>query len=80
MAGQADGFVTLTAAGPAPLGLGHTGNRSFQIFWTLTAAPCFTLPRLAVSGLPLGLQVMGFRDRDAELARLTHWIDQLIAH
>jgi Asp-tRNA(Asn)/Glu-tRNA(Gln) amidotransferase A subunit family amidase len=80
MASLADGFVTLTAAGPAPLGLGHTGNRSFQIFWTLTAAPCFTLPRLAVSGLPLGLQVLGFRDRDAELAGVTHWIDRLMGH
>ena len=26
----ADGFITLTAAGPAPLGLETTGNRSFQ--------------------------------------------------
>ena len=80
MADIADGFVTLTAAGPAPKGLGHTGNRSFQIFWTLTAAPCFTLPRLAVSGLPVGLQVLGFRDRDADLAGLAHWIDRLMGH
>jgi Asp-tRNA(Asn)/Glu-tRNA(Gln) amidotransferase A subunit family amidase len=80
MAELADGFITLTAAGPAPEGLGHTGNRSFQIFWTLTAAPCFTLPRLAVSGLPLGLQVLGFRDRDADLAGLAHWIDRLMGH
>ena len=77
MAAQADGFVTLTAAGPAPVGLDHTGNRSFQIFWTLTAAPCITLPRLAVSGLPVGLQILGFRDRDAELAGLAHWVDQV---
>ena len=77
MAALADGFVTLTASGPAPVGIDHTGSRSFQVFWTLTAAPCFTLPRLAVSGLPVGLQVLGFQDRDADLAALAHWADQV---
>ncbi len=71
----ADGFVTLTAAGPAPLGLENTGNRSFQIFWTLTAAPCITLPRLAVDGMPVGLQVLGFRDRDADMMAVARWLD-----
>ncbi len=73
----ADGFVTLTAAGPAPVGLENTGNRSFQIFWTLTAAPCITLPRLAVDGMPVGLQVLGFRDRDAEMMGVARWVDAL---
>ena len=73
----ADGFVTLTAAGPAPVGLESTGNRSFQIFWTLTAAPCITLPRLAVDGMPVGLQVLGFRDRDADMMAVARWIDAL---
>jgi Asp-tRNA(Asn)/Glu-tRNA(Gln) amidotransferase A subunit family amidase len=80
MASLADGFVSLTASGPAPVGLDHTGSRSFQIFWTLTAAPCFTLPRLAVSGLPVGLQVLGYRDRDADLAGLARWVDQVTSH
>jgi Asp-tRNA(Asn)/Glu-tRNA(Gln) amidotransferase A subunit family amidase len=77
MASLADGFVSLTASGPAPVGLEHTGSRSFQIFWTLTAAPCFTLPRLAVAGLPVGLQVLGYRDRDADLAGLARWVDRV---
>ena len=64
-------------SGPAPAGLEYTGSRSFQIFWTLTAAPCVTLPLLAVEGLPVGVQVMGFRDRDADLLSLAGWIDQL---
>lgn len=75
--GAVDGFVSLTASGPAPVGLAHTGSRSFQIFWTLTAAPCVTLPLLAVDGLPVGVQVMGFRDRDAELMSLAGWIDRM---
>jgi Asp-tRNA(Asn)/Glu-tRNA(Gln) amidotransferase A subunit family amidase len=80
MAGLADGFVTLTASGPAPVGLEHTGSRSFQIFWTLTAAPCVTVPRLAVSGLPVGLQILGYRDRDADLIALAHWVDRVTEH
>ncbi|MPY74433.1 MAG: amidase [Alphaproteobacteria bacterium] len=80
MTGRADGFVTLTASGPAPIGLEHTGSRGFQVFWTLTAAPCFTLPRLAVSGLPIGLQVLGYRDRDADLAGLARWVDTVTRH
>jgi len=75
--GILDGFVSLTASGPAPVGLAHTGSRSFQIFWTLTAAPCVTLPLLAVDGMPVGVQVMGFRDRDAEMISLAAWIDSL---
>ncbi len=79
MRDRADGFISLTAAGPAPVGLEHTGDRSFQIFWTLTGAPSFTLPRLSAGGLPVGLQVMGFRDADAALAGTAHWIDTLLA-
>jgi Asp-tRNA(Asn)/Glu-tRNA(Gln) amidotransferase A subunit family amidase len=79
MRDQADGFISLTAAAPAPVGLDHTGDRSFQIFWTLTGAPSFTLPRLSAGGLPVGLQIMGFRDSDAALAGTAHWIDALLA-
>ena len=79
LADTADGFLTLAASGPAPLGHEQTGSRSFQIFWTLTGAPCVTLPRLAADGLPVGLQVLGFRDEDASLMALAGWIDRLMA-
>jgi Asp-tRNA(Asn)/Glu-tRNA(Gln) amidotransferase A subunit family amidase len=75
---RADGFISLTAAGPAPPGLAHTGDRSLQIFWTMTGAPSITLPRLKVAALPLGVQVMGFQDADAALAATAHWIDHLL--
>lgn len=79
LADTADGFLTLAASGPAPLGHEQTGSRSFQIFWTLTGAPCVTLPRLAAHGLPVGLQVLGFRDQDAKLMALAGWVDRLMA-
>lgn len=73
-----DGFITLTAAGPAPLGLESTGNRSFQIAWTLTGTPSITLPLLSADGLPLGVQVMGFADEDERLARNAKWIAEAV--
>ena len=73
---KADGFITFTASGPAPVGLQWTGSRSFQICWTLTATPSFTLPLLSVGGLPLGVQLMGFADQDETLARHALWIAQ----
>lgn len=76
--GKFDGFITLTAAGPAPIGLENTGNRSFQIAWTLTAAPCFTLPVLAVEQLPIGVQLMGFPDEDHALALNAKWMAQFL--
>lgn len=71
---HAAGFITFTAAGPAPLGLESTGNRSFQICWTLTGAPSFTLPLLRAEELPLGVQLMGFVDQDEQLARHAKWM------
>ena len=75
---KCDGFITLTAAGPAPLGLKNTGNRSFQIAWTLTAAPCFTLPLLNIDGLPTGIQLMSFPDNDKALALHAKWVAQAL--
>ena len=74
----ADAFITLTAAGPAPLGLETTGNRSFQIAWTLTATPSITLPLLSVDQMPLGVQLMGFYDKDERLARNAKWISKAV--
>ena len=73
-----DGFISLAAAAPAPIGLANTGDRSLQIFWTLTGAPSFSLPRLTSTGLPVGLQVMGFRNHDAALIGSVHWIDNTL--
>ena len=78
MRNRVDGFISLVAAAPAPIGLESTGDRSFQIFWTLTGTPSVSLPRLSSSGLPVGLQVMGFRDSDAALAALAHWVDNTL--
>ena len=71
----ADGFVTLGSSSPAPVGHAETGSRKFLLPWTVAGAPAYTLPLMAVNGLPLGIQVMGFRNRDTELAAIARWMD-----
>jgi Asp-tRNA(Asn)/Glu-tRNA(Gln) amidotransferase A subunit family amidase len=67
LAAVADAAVTLTAAGAAPLGLESTGDASFIVPGTMLGVPAVTLPVLEIEGLPLGLQLLGFAHRDADL-------------
>ena len=59
--------ITLAAAGPAPLGLESTGDPVFNVPASLLGIPAVTIPVLETDGLPLGLQAMGFVNRDAAL-------------
>lgn len=76
-AGKTDAFVTLSSSGPAPLGHAFTGSRAFQTAWSVIGFPTISLPLLAVDGLPLGVQVMGFDGADDSLAAAARWIDEL---
>ncbi len=59
--------ITLAASGAAPLGLDSTGDPTFLVPSSLLGTPAISLPVLQVEGLPLGLQLIGFTDRDAEM-------------
>jgi Asp-tRNA(Asn)/Glu-tRNA(Gln) amidotransferase A subunit family amidase len=59
--------ITLSAPGPAPRGLGSTGDPVFAAPSSLLGVPSLSLPVLQAEGLPLGLQLLGFRDADASL-------------
>jgi len=64
---MADGEVLLTpsAPGAAPVGLGSTGEATFNRLWTLLGTPCVNVPGLAdPSGLPLGVQIIARFGRD----------------
>lgn len=65
--GSFDGVITLAAAGAAPRGLTSTGDPSFTVWTSWVGAPTVSLPVLRAEGLPLGLQVVGHVDEDAEL-------------
>jgi len=61
-----DAIVTLAATGPAPVGLTSTGNAAFAVPGSLLGVPALSVPLLSGGGLPVGLQVMGFEQRDAD--------------
>jgi Asp-tRNA(Asn)/Glu-tRNA(Gln) amidotransferase A subunit family amidase len=71
--GEADGIVTLSASGPAPLGHDHTGSRTYLLFATFLGLPAFSLPLMEADGMPLGAQLIGHAGRDAELCAIANW-------
>lgn len=73
-----DACVTLSAPGEAPVGIKGTGNPVFVVPGTFLGVPTVSLPVLACNGLPLGLQVMGSRDKDAELVAISAAIEGLV--
>ena len=70
-----DAVICLSSTGPAPLGFSTTGSPAFNSPWTYLGVPCISLPKLNVSGLPLGLQIVGKRGEDGKLLRTAHWLD-----
>jgi Asp-tRNA(Asn)/Glu-tRNA(Gln) amidotransferase A subunit family amidase len=63
---EVDVLLTYAAPGPAPKGLGSTGNARFNRLWTLTGNPCVNVPGLTdASGLPLGMQIVAPFGADA---------------
>ena len=71
---SADAFISLASSGPAPVGLDHTGSRTFLFYWSWLGFPCFSLPLITVRGMPVGLQLIGFEGRDDRLAALARWL------
>lgn len=70
----ADGYFTLAASGPAPVGLEYTGSRTFLNYATLLGVPAFSLPLMSVNGLPLGLQLIGLDQQDGALCATSYWL------
>jgi Asp-tRNA(Asn)/Glu-tRNA(Gln) amidotransferase A subunit family amidase len=73
-AGRADGFVMLCSSGPAIQDHAFTGSRNYALPWTLVGAPAFALPLLVAEDLPLGLQIAGFAEQDAEACAIAGWV------
>lgn len=77
LAADCDACVTLSAAGAAPVGLQSTGNPVFAVPGSMLGGPALSLPLLQTEGLPLGLQLIGFADRDADLFAVAGWLEGL---
>jgi Asp-tRNA(Asn)/Glu-tRNA(Gln) amidotransferase A subunit family amidase len=63
---QCDALLTPSAPGEAPLGLTATGQPVFNRLWSVCGGPCLSIPfGHGANGLPLGVQIVGPRGRDA---------------
>lgn len=74
LAATCDACITLSAPGGAPAGLAATGNPEFAVPASLLGVPALSLPLFEVDAMPLGLQVIGFRDRDADAFAAAAWL------
>jgi Asp-tRNA(Asn)/Glu-tRNA(Gln) amidotransferase A subunit family amidase len=66
LAAECDACVSLSAPAAAPLGLESTGDPNCTSHASLLGIPAISLPLLQDEGLPLGLQVTGFVNGDAQ--------------
>ena len=77
MVAQVDVLLTPATPGPPPRDLTTTGDASFQSPWTYAGLPAIALPSgVNTAGLPLAIQLIGGRWRDARLLRVARWCEQ----
>ncbi len=74
LAANCDACIALAAPGNAPEGLASTGNPEFAVPASLLGVPALSLPMFQVNGMPLGLQLIGFFDRDADVFAVASWL------
>ena len=72
--GKVDGFITLAHIGPGQKGAPEMGTPWYNDASSAVGAPTANLPLLSVEGLPLGVQLMGFEHRDAEMIGIARWL------
>lgn len=72
--GKVDAFLTLAHIGPGQRGLPAVGTPWYNDASSAIGAPTFGLPVLAVDGLPLGVQLMGFEGQDELLTAHARWL------
>jgi Asp-tRNA(Asn)/Glu-tRNA(Gln) amidotransferase A subunit family amidase len=73
---DADAVISLSAPGPAPLGLHSQGMATFNRLWTALQVPCISLPLLwSPEGLPMGLQLIHRRYEDHRLIEVARTIE-----
>jgi Asp-tRNA(Asn)/Glu-tRNA(Gln) amidotransferase A subunit family amidase len=66
------------AVGPAPLGLGSTGDSRMNAPWTALGTPAISIPMPVGSGLPLGLQLTADHGQDARVIRTAAKLEKLL--
>src|SRR5262247_118061 len=84
LAPLADAVITLSCPGPAPYWPGDvpgeplaprpTGDAIFNYPSSMLFAPAVTIPLMSVSGMPVGVQLMGQQHDDARVTALARWL------
>ncbi len=72
LAGEFDGYLTLSAKGPPPVGM-PVGDPVYGDVSSCLGAPAWNLPLLADRGLPMGIQLLGHPHEDYALALRGRW-------
>ena len=73
-----DFFMTLSSSGPAPEIKESTGSRHYQVPWTYLGFPSISLPLMSVDKMPVGVQILGFKNYDFDLAIKANFISDMI--
>ena len=80
-AARYDALLTPSASGEAPIGINTPSDMLFQRLWTALHLPVVSIPGFAgATGLPVGIQIVGTRGKDAQLLSVCRWIEQQIEH
>src|SRR5262249_47911298 len=66
LASECEACISLSAPSAAPMGLDSTGDPNCTVHASLLGIPAISLPVLQDEGLPLGLQIAGFINGDAQ--------------
>jgi Asp-tRNA(Asn)/Glu-tRNA(Gln) amidotransferase A subunit family amidase len=73
---DSDAILTPSAPGAAPAGIEATGDPMFNRLWTLLGMPCINVTGLRdLSGLPLGVQIVGRFGRDRAALEAAHFLE-----
>jgi Asp-tRNA(Asn)/Glu-tRNA(Gln) amidotransferase A subunit family amidase len=70
--------LSLSAPAAAPVGIGATGEPACTVHTSYLGIPAISLPLFRDESLPLGLQVVGFADRDADLFAAAAWMESAL--
>jgi Asp-tRNA(Asn)/Glu-tRNA(Gln) amidotransferase A subunit family amidase len=78
-----DALISLSSPGPAPIrddaSPRPTGNAIYNYPSSSLGAPVVTVPLIAVSGMPVGVQIMGQPHSDARVAAIARWLASSVA-
>jgi Asp-tRNA(Asn)/Glu-tRNA(Gln) amidotransferase A subunit family amidase len=77
-AAEIDVWISPAATGPAPAGLGYTGDPVMNVPWTQAGTPVVGVPAGRSGGLPLGLQLAAAAGADEPLLAWARRVEQVL--